>query len=172
MTQPTTPPPLRERLPEAAFALAMVATGVWAFAETSSIRITGSANAVGPRGFPYFISAALVIAGGVILFAVAQGHVGIPEDSEDLDVNERTHWLAVVKITAAFFAHVLLLDTRGWALACALLFAGTAWALGAVWWRAVGIALVLGLVIHLAFVNLLNVFLPPGVLSGLELFNG
>lgn len=45
-------------------------------------------------------------------------------------------------------------------------------ALGAVWWRAIGIALVLGLVIHLAFVNLLNVFLPPGVLSGPELFNG
>lgn len=166
------PTPTASRVPELVFAAGMVALGVWTFAQTTTIRIPGSVNALGPRAFPYATAGALVIAGLTVLRAVWRGDVGRPEDTEDLDVHAPTDWVTVAQVTASFLAHVVLVRPLGWGLAGAVLFAGTAWALGARWSRAVGVALVLGLAVHLAFVHLLNVYLPPGLLGGLGLFDG
>lgn len=164
--------PSTDRIPELLFAAAMLGLGLWTLVQTTTIRIPGSVNAMGPRAFPYAIAAALILAGGVILRAVWQGDVGVPEDSEDLDVDAPTDWVTVAEVAASFLAHVVLIRPLGWGLAGAVLFAGTSWALGARPTRAIGVGLALGLTVHLAFVNLLNVYLPPGLLAGIGVFDG
>lgn len=164
--------PSSDRIPELLFAGAMLALGLWTLVQTTTIRVPGSVNAMGPRAFPYAIAAALILAGGVILRAVWRGDVGVPEDSEDLDVEASTDWVTVAEVTAAFLAHVVLIRPLGWGLAGAVLFAGTSWALGARPGHAIGVGLALGLLVHLAFVNLLNVYLPPGIFAGVGIFDG
>lgn len=155
---------------EAAIPVGLFALGVFTLIETTTITVPGSANVVGPRAFPYAVGVLLVGAAVALGVSLARGQHGHAEEGEDVDAEARTDWGTVAKLIASFAALVLLVEPLGWPIAATLLFAGTAWALGARIWRAVVIGFVLSVLVHVLFVEVLGLFLPAGPLEGVPFF--
>lgn len=155
---------------EAAIAVGLLALGVFTLVETTSINVPGSANVVGPRAFPYAVGVLLIGASVALGISLLRGQHGPAEEGEDVDIGAPTDWVTVAKLVASFAALVLLVEPLGWPIAATLLFAGTAWALGARVLRAAAIGAVLNVAIHVLFVQVLGLFLPAGPLEGVPLF--
>lgn len=162
----------RAALPELAVALGVVVLGVLTVVDARRINVPLSANVVGPRVVPYVVGGALVVAGVAVLVSVLRGSRARPEGGEDIDLTAPTDWATLAKVVIGFALHVLLVDTLGWALAGALLFAVVAWALGANAVKAAGIGVVLGFVVQTAFVSGLGVTLPVGPFGGMGVLGG
>jgi len=162
----------RPVVPDVVAALAVVALGVFTVLDARRINVPVSANAVGPRVVPYVVGAALVAAGVAVLLSALRGRRGEPEGGEDIDPSAPTDWGTPAKLVAGFAAHVLLVDSIGWALAGALLFTAAAWALGGNLVKALGIGLVLGFAVQAAFVSGLGVTLPVGPFGGIGVLGG
>jgi len=157
---------------DATVALGVVALGVFTVVDSHRITVPLSANVVGPRVFPYAVGLALVACGAVVLLGALRGRRGEPEAGEDVDTDASTDWATLAKVVGAFIVHVVLVDPLGWALAGAALFAGVGWALGATWWRALAIGVVLGFAVQVAFVDGLGVSLPAGIFEGVRFLDG
>lgn len=162
----------RAALPDLVVALGVVALGVVTVLDARRINVPLSANVVGPRVVPYAVGGALVAAGLAVLAGTLRGRRAEPEGGEDVDLAAPTDWLTLAKVVIGFALHVLLVDTIGWALAGALLFAIVAWALGANPVRATVVGVVLGFVVQTAFVSGLGVTLPLGPFSRLGALGG
>jgi putative tricarboxylic transport membrane protein len=155
-------PSLRARLGEIIFAVLTIALGMFALVGSFGIRVPES-NRVGPTVFPVLVAVILVIAGGAVLIGVIRGHLGSPEESEDVDLSHKPDWLTIAKLVGLLVAHLLLIDLIGWAFAAALLFGGAAWSLGAKrWWVALLVGLGLGLTVQIVFGLMLGLSLPLG----------
>jgi putative tricarboxylic transport membrane protein len=158
--------PLRTRLGELVFAAMAFALGLFALIGSFGIRVPES-NRVGPTVFPVLVAAILLVSSAAVLFGVLRGHVGAPEESEDVDLSHKTDWLAIAKLVVLVVVHLVLIGFVGWAVAAAILFGGAAWSLGAKrWWVALLVGLGLGLVIQILFGELLGLSLPLGPLLG------
>lgn len=158
---------------ELTFSVAATALGVFVVVDATQITVPGSVNTLGPRFFPYLVGAALIAIGALVSIRILTGHVGQPEEGEDVDTSAGTDWLTVAKLVAAFGAHIVLVEPLGWALAATVLFAGAAWTLGARFGaRLVTISLILGFGIYLVFRLGLNVFLPAGIFEGVAILDG
>ena len=153
---------LRARLGEIIFAVLTVGLGVFALVGSFGIRVPES-NRVGPTVFPVLVSVILIAAGIAVLVEVIRGHLGAPEESEDVDLSHRPDWLTIAKLVGLLVAHLLLIELIGWAFAAALLFGGAAWSLGAKrWWVALLVGLGLGLTVQIVFGLMLGLSLPLG----------
>jgi putative tricarboxylic transport membrane protein len=155
---------------EAAIATGLFALGVFTLIEASTIAVPGSTNVVGPRAFPYAVGVLLIGSAVALAVSLATGHHWQPEEGEDVDTTARTDWVTVAKLVGAFAALVVLVEPLGWPIAATLLFAGTAWALGARVGRALVIGAVLNVLIHVLFTEVLGLFLPAGPLEGVPFF--
>ena len=155
---------------EAAITAGLFAVGVFTIVEASTITVPGSANVLGPRAFPYAVGALLVAASLALAVGVLRGQRWHAEEGEDVDAGARTDWMTVAKLVASFAALVLLVEPLGWPIAATLLFAGTAWALGARIVRAAVIGAVLNVAVHVLFTQVLGLFLPAGPLEGVPFF--
>jgi putative tricarboxylic transport membrane protein len=153
---------------ELGLAALVLGVGVFLLLQTSSIRVPATANAVGPRFFPYVVGGMLVLAGLALAVTVWRRGSDEPEGGEDVDPTAPTDWKALALLAAAFVAHILLLEPLGFVFTEALLFAAVSWVLGdrGRWWRPPAIGLALALVAYLAFSRALGVALPAGVLEG------
>jgi putative tricarboxylic transport membrane protein len=99
--------------------------------------------------------------------ATARGNVAEPEGGEDVDLTEPSDWFTVAKLAGVFLANVLLVDTLGWAITGALLFAGCAWALGSrTLLKDVAIGAALSLITWYGFYVGLGLPIPAGILDG------
>ena len=78
----------------------------------------------------------------------------------------------MAKLVAVLVVHLVLIDVIGWPVAAALLFFGAAWSLGAVWWRALVIAVVLAVVVQVVFAYGLGLSLPAGIFEGVPFLDG
>ena len=159
-------PPRPDRRPsrvgELVFAGSILVLGILAFVGAFTIR-TPAGAAVGPRVFPFLVSAILVGAGVVLVVQVLRGRLGTPDEGEDIDSAAGTDWWTILKLVVLVGAVVFLLEPLGWWLAAAILFGGVAWSLGArKWWVALLVGLVLGVGTQLLFGEGLGLFLPRG----------
>lgn len=158
---------LRRDKGELGFAGFLLALGVFIVVDTGNIRVPATANAVGPRFFPYFVGTFLIVIAVVLLVQVWRGVVGQPEEGEDVDAARHTDWRTVALLAAVFLGHIALIEPTGWVVATAVLFFGTAWVLGArkpV--RAGLIAITVAVVVYVVFDRVLGVSLPGGILEG------
>jgi putative tricarboxylic transport membrane protein len=165
----TAPPPVRERRTswgELAAALALAGVGAAMVIDTGSIRVLATANAVGPRFFPYVVGGAAVVIGLWLAVAVLRGDLAAPEESEDVDLNQKTDWRTLAMLTATFVVYLLIITPLGYLLSTMLFFGGTAFTLGARRPRSLILTtLLVPLATFLIFTRLLGIYLPNGVLE-------
>ncbi|HAN25777.1 MAG: tripartite tricarboxylate transporter TctB family protein [Microbacterium sp.] len=158
-------PPRRwsgDRIGELVFAALVFGLGLYALIGAFAIRTPAGAQ-VGPRVFPYLVSALLIGAGTALIIGVLRGRLGQREEGEDIDSSARTDWWTITKLVLLFVGVVLLLDVLGWWLTAALLFGGAALSLGAKkWWIALTAGLILGIATQILFGEGLGLFLPRG----------
>ncbi|GAA0222913.1 hypothetical protein GCM10010492_21330 [Saccharothrix mutabilis subsp. mutabilis] len=170
MTTGTAPREASAKVEEYVFGGLVAALGVFTLVDAGTIASTR--DAVGARAFPYAVGVLLLVTGVAAIVATARGRLGEAEEGEDVDTAVRTDWLTVAKLVALLVAHLVLIDVVGWPVAAAVLFCGAAWALGAVWWKALAVAVVLALVVQVVFASGLGLSLPAGVFEGVPLLDG
>ena len=123
---------------------------------------------VGPSTVPIVVGSMLVIVGGFLALDVYRGGRGEPEGGEDVELTGRSDWRTVLMLAAAFIANALLIESLGWPFSGAILFWGSAFALGSRHWiRNAVIALVLSFGTWYLFAFGLGVVLPVGILKGI-----
>jgi len=123
---------------------------------------------VGPAAVPIVVGGLLVVVSLFLAVDVLRGGRGEPEGGEDVDLGGGTDWRTVGLLAVAFLSNALLIERLGWPLSGAILFWGSAFALGSRHYvRDAALALVLGVGSWYLFVLGLNISLPVGVLEGI-----
>ena len=144
----------------------LVVVGAYTFYDATTLRI-GFGDPVGPRLFPYVIGAITVLLGLLLVLATFRGDVPQAEGGEDIDLRQPADWVTVLKLVGVLLFTVLTISFVGWALSGAVLFVGSAWALGS---RTLVRDAIVGLVLSVSswyfFHEVLGVILPAGILDG------
>ena len=123
---------------------------------------------VGPGTIPIIIGSLLVIVAVFLARDISRGGRGEPEGGEDVELTGGSDWRTVLMLAAAFVANALLIESLGWPFSGAILFWGSAFALGSRHWiRDAGIALALSFGSWYLFAFGLGVVLPVGILKGI-----
>jgi putative tricarboxylic transport membrane protein len=123
---------------------------------------------VGPGAVPIVVGSLLVIVAGFLAVDVWRGGRGEPEGGEDIELTGSRDWKTIALLAAAFVANALLIEPLGWPISGAILFFGSAFALGSRHYvRDAIIAVVLGVGSWYLFVLGLNISLPVGILRGI-----
>ena len=167
---PDAPPaaaPAPERdLPQLGLAAMLVVVGAYTFYDATTLRV-GFGDPVGPRLFPYVVGAVTVALGLLLVLATLRGDVPQAEGGEDVDLRQRADWVTVLKLVGVLLFTVLTISFIGWAVIGALLFVGSAWALGSrTLVRDVIVGFVLSILSWYFFHEGLGVILPAGILDG------
>ncbi len=128
----------------------------------------GFGDPIGPRVFPYLIGGGMVVLSLLLAVMTARGDVPEAEAGEDVDVTSPPDWVTVGKLVGILVLNILLVNLLGWAITGALLFAGSAWALGSkTLVRDVIVGAVLSVSSWYFFYSALGVPIPPGILDGI-----
>jgi len=123
---------------------------------------------VGPAAVPIVVGTLLVVVAAFLALDVSRGGRGEPEGGEDVELSGSTDWRTVLMLAAAFVSNALLIETLGWPFSGAILFWGSAFALGSRHYvRDAVIALVLSFGSWYLFAFGLGVILPVGILKGI-----
>lgn len=122
---------------------------------------------VGPTTVPVAVGIGLLVVAVLLAVDVLRGGRGEAEGGEDIDLSEPGDWRTVLLLAGVFLANAVLIGPLGFPISGALLFWGSAYALGS---RRIDrdplIAAVLSVVTYFVFNNLLGVPLPGGPLMG------
>jgi putative tricarboxylic transport membrane protein len=123
---------------------------------------------VGPAAIPIVVGTLLVVVAAFLALDVSRGGRGEPEGGEDVELGGGTDWRTVLVLAAAFVSNALLIEHLGWPFSGAILFWGSAFALGSrKYIRDAVIALVLSFGSWYLFAFGLGVILPVGILKGI-----
>ncbi|MBZ4014617.1 tripartite tricarboxylate transporter TctB family protein [Streptomyces purpurogeneiscleroticus] len=173
-TEPTAPPKgsgLRASLrgrSELGVCLILLVLGVLVLTDavTMDTDIT-QRGPIGPTTVPIVVGALLLVVAVLLAVDVLRGGRGEAESGEDIDLSEPGDWRTVALLAGVFLANAVLIGPLGFPISGALLFWGSAYALGSRnLTRDPLIAAVLSLVTYVVFNNLLGVPLPGGPLMG------
>ena len=147
-------------------AAALLLVGAYTIIDARGLTV-GFGDPVGPRVFPYFIGAGMIVLAVLLAVATSRGDVAEAEAGEDVDLTSPADWVTVGKLVGILVLNLLLVNLLGWAITGALLFAGSAWALGS---RTLVRDVIVGAVLSVAswyFFWSLGVPLEPGILDGI-----
>ena len=123
---------------------------------------------VGPAAVPIVVGTLLVVVAAFLALDVSRGGRGEPEGGEDVELGGGSDWRTIAILAAAFVFNALTIESLGWPISGAILFWGSAFALGSRHYlRDLAIALVLSVGSWYLFVLALNVSLPVGILRGI-----
>lgn len=146
----------------------LLALGVLVLSDalTMSVDLT-QRGPVGPRTVPVVVGTGLLVVAVLLALDVLRGGRGEAEGGEDVDLGEPADRRTVALLTGVFLAFAVLIGPLGFPVSGALLFWGSAYALGSRHPdRDPLIAAGLSLVTYVVFDNLLGVPLPGGPLMG------
>ena len=125
-------------------------------------------GAVGPTAVPYLVGALLVVCAIALTVDVLRGGHGEAEGGEDVDLSHPSDWRTLLLLVAAFLANVVLMEPAGWWFSGAVLFWGSAYALGSRRYvRDAVLSFVLSFGSYYVFAAGLGIFLPAGLLQGI-----
>ncbi|GAB2772938.1 tripartite tricarboxylate transporter TctB family protein [Streptomyces daliensis] len=146
----------------------LLAVGVLVLTDAVTMdTVSSQRGPVGPRTVPLVVGCALLLVAAVLAVDVLRGGRGEAEGGEDVDLDEPGDWRTVALLAGVFLAFAALIDPLGFPLSGALLFWGSAYALGSrnpV--RDPLIAAVLAFATYALFNTALGVPLPGGPLMG------
>jgi putative tricarboxylic transport membrane protein len=187
-TRPPAQGSWRERLrdrSELGVSVVLLAVGVLVLSDTLTMEtVAAQRGPVGPKTVPLVVGVALLAVALILAADVLRGGSGEPREARrpgavdgrragqaeaggDVDVDEPSDWRTVALLAGIFLATAALIDPLGFPITGALLFWGSAYALGS---RNLSrdplIAAVLSLATFAAFNTLLGVPLPGGPLMG------
>lgn len=153
---------------ELGVAALLVALGATVLVDAARLPDLAQRGPVGPAAVPVVIGVMLLICAAVLAVDVLRGGRGEAEAGEDVDLSAPSDWRTVVLLAAAFLVNVALIDTAGWPISGALLFWGSAFALGSrSYARDAVLAFALSLLTYFVFGRGLGIGLPAGVLEGI-----
>jgi putative tricarboxylic transport membrane protein len=154
---------------ELGVALLLLALGVLAIVDAMRIPATiGQRGPVGPAAVPVVVGGLLILVAVLLARDVLTGGHGEAEAGEDVDLSHPSDWRTVLLLAGAFLANVVLIEPAGWPISGAVLFFGSAYALGSRHYvRDVILAVVLSVGTYYLFGQVLGIGLPAGVLSGI-----
>ncbi len=115
-----------QRTGNALFAVCLTALGAFILVETAGMPAGPAFAAVGPRAFPGFIGAGLVLLG---LYQLRTAFVAVRRDAGEAP-SEPHDWRAVAWVAVTLASQILLLRWIGWIPAATLVFVGVARAFG------------------------------------------
>ncbi|MEU2429721.1 tripartite tricarboxylate transporter TctB family protein [Streptomyces sp. NPDC007861] len=122
---------------------------------------------VGPTTVPLVVGAGLLVVAVLLAVDVLRGGRGEAEGGEDIDLSEPGDWRTVLLLAGVFLGNAVLIGPLGFPVSGALLFWGSAYALGSRHHhRDPLIAAALSVITFFVFNNLLGVPLPGGPLMG------
>ena len=122
---------------------------------------------VQPYSMPYVVGGVLVLLGILLAVATARGDRPEAEEGEDIDLTQGTDVRTVCLLALVLIANIALIDRLGWAITGAMLFAGSAAALGSRnWVRDIAIGVALSVGSWYGFYVALGVPIPAGILDG------
>jgi putative tricarboxylic transport membrane protein len=156
-------------LPELGMALFLLLLGTFVLVDASQIPTSFSQRGpVGPAAVPFFVGTGLLVTAVLLVIEVLRGHRAVPEDGEDLDLSSGTDWRTLLLIAGFFLANAVLIQPLGWPVSGAILFWGSAYALGSRHYIRNGlIAVALSVGSYLLFALVLGLPLPAGLLGGI-----
>ncbi len=129
---------------------------------------TTGTDPLGPRAVPVVLGSALILLAIGLTVAVLRGSKPELEGGEDVDLEARVDLTTVLMLVGVFVANIALIDILGWVISGAILFYGSALALGSRHYvRALVIAVALSLITFYGFAIGLGVGLPAGILQGI-----
>jgi putative tricarboxylic transport membrane protein len=157
-------PSRRGALVDFILSLGVMGLGIAAAVVALSLPAAGGYSRVGPNVMPVVVSFGLILFGGLLLAECFTG--GWRARTPDDPAERGEHGFVVSAfawVSAGLFAQMALINTAGFVLAAAALFACVARGFGSNrWLRDSAIGLLLGLGVFLFFVRFLNVNLPAG----------
>lgn len=153
---------------ELGLAALLGAVGVLVFWDAATMEVPQTtADLLGPRAVPYVVGTLLLVCATWLTVDVLRGGHGAEEGGEDVDLTHPTEWRVVLPLVGVFLGNVLLIDLLGWVISGALLFWGSARALGSSHpVRDAVISLLLSLGTFYGFYVGLGIYLPAGLLEG------
>jgi putative tricarboxylic transport membrane protein len=160
----------RERLrgrSELGVSVLLLVVGVLVLGDTLTMEtVAGQRGPVGPRTVPLVVGAALLVVAVALAVDVLRGGRGEGDEGEDAG-SQPADWRTVALLAGIFLAAAALIEPLGFPITGALLFWGSAYALGSRnATRDPLIAAVLSMATYAAFNTLLGVPLPGGPLMG------
>lgn len=155
------------RRAEIALAAGVLALGTGAAFVTATLPSEGGYAGIGPNFIPAVVSGGLILTGAWLLFeALSGGWRAMPSDDVATRGEHPFDARAFGWVTAALFAHLVMIGLAGFVVAGAVLFALVARGFGSRRLaRDVALGFATSLAIFLFFVQLLNVNLPAGWLA-------
>ncbi|MYY10725.1 tripartite tricarboxylate transporter TctB family protein [Streptomyces sp. SID4919] len=165
---PDRPPAHRgPALGEWAVTAGLLAIGIVVLLDGLGQAASTSASGVGAGFMPKVVGVLLIVLSLALGVQVARGRRGEADTAEgDVDVRS-TKWVPLAVCVAAALIFIAGVDTLGYVIVSSLAFWLTAWALGArSHLTSAVIAVVLSLVVYLAFTRALGISLAAGVLEG------
>lgn len=142
--------------------LALVLIGAGLFISAQEIHVSPAVVLLGPRLFPSIVAVALVVLGVLTIASALFGSHHGPEAGSEDDTPEND-WPAFLTALTGPVLFLLTVETLGFAVATALLFAAVARAFGSRRLIAdLGVGLLMGLVVLLVFSYGLGLLLPVG----------
>ena len=152
------------KLNDAVFGLLFIALGAAVlFAVQGFPKIPG--QPVGPALFPGLIAAGLCVAGVLLVVRGLRERAVQPWVAFDDWVRSRQHVTALLVLLGAIVFYIAAADFLGFLVTGVIILTAVFASLRVPPWRALGIAVVATLVVHLAFYKLLRVPLPWGFLK-------
>ena len=125
-------------------------------------------GAVGPAAVPILVGVLLLVCAVGLAVDVLRGGRGEAEGGEDVDLSAPSDWRTLLLLVAAFLANVVLMTPVGWWFSGAVLFWGSAYALGSRHYvRDAVLAFVLSFLTYYVFAVGLGIYLPAGLLQGI-----
>ena len=109
-----------------------------------------------------------MVLGVLLAVAAYRGDVPESEGGEDVDLTLAPDWPTVLKLVGVLVFTIATVNFLGWAISGAVLFVGSAWALGSkTLVRDILIGIVLGVASWYAFYSGLGISLTAGILDGM-----
>lgn len=158
---------LRRPIAEMALSLGVLALGVATAVGTSMLPSEGGYARIGPNVMPGVTGAALILLGIWLLYEVLSGGWrNMPPQLAQERGEHAFHPGAFAWVSAGLFAHMALIESGGFVLAGAALFACVARGFGSLRFaRDLAIGLAMTVAVYAFFVLLLTVNLPAGWLA-------
>jgi putative tricarboxylic transport membrane protein len=154
---------------ELGVALLLLAVGVVVLVDAARLPTDlAQRGPVGPKAVPVVVGVLLLLVALLLTRDVLRGGHGEAEGGEDVDLSEASDWRTVLLLAGAFLLNVALVERAGWVISGAVLFFGSAYALGSRHLvRDPLIAVALSVGSYYLFAVGLGIGLPAGVLEGI-----